>query len=137
MGFRGGCRINPSAHLEASVWGFHFWFEGSAAASIILDASVSIPHWSPALGMAEVSDFLPNTSLEPQNWHLTGSLLTLEGPYMADGDTFVGFPRKCQFFCPLGALGAQPEICVAVPRTGHLQFSLVATVQPHFITSFF
>lgn len=77
LGFRGGCRISPLGHLEASVWGFNCWVGGSVAASIILDAPVSSPHRSPVPGMAVVSDSLPSTSLEPQNWHPVGSLLTL------------------------------------------------------------
>lgn len=46
--------------------------------------------------MAGVSDSLPSTSLEPPNWQLAGSLLTLESPDMTDGIALVAFPRKCQ-----------------------------------------
>lgn len=49
---------------------------------------------------------------------------------MADRDALVGFPRKCQLgaFLPLGASGPQPEVCGVVPRTGHLCFSLAASM---------
>ena len=115
LGFGAGCRISPLGHLEASVWGFNCWFWGSAARSIILDAPVSVSHWSPVPGTAGVSNSLPSTSLEPQHWCLIGSPLILairlkvqtwQAGTCGISKKMPGM-QKCILFLPSGFFGTQ------------------------------